>query len=294
MSKHRQVYCKICMRTMRSDTLKRHEKIHKRCNEVEESLHSLENMDHCSSLKNTPIDKEKWVNKYANDTSTPMNRKFTIQEKEIYSIHDEVNKEVLRKILIKDGVEHKEKINLGAMIYQILGEDNIEQDSLRTVYKEALDLFVKQKQCIDQQNVILRPWQEDLMKYIENPTYREVIWVQGANGCEGKSWFQEYVESKFGWNRVVNGMDIKAKNSSICHALGKRPLTTTDIFLFNVGKAKTFEDVNYDILEKIKDGKLLASKYGSRELRIRRPNVLAFPILNRKISVVVNGLFPKA
>ena len=45
-------------------------------------------------------------------------------------------------------------------------------------------------------------------------------------------------------------MDIKAKNSSICHALGKRPLTTTDIFLFNVGKANTMDEVNYEVLEK--------------------------------------------
>ena len=51
-------------------------------------------------------------------------------------------------------------------------------------------------------------------------------------------------------------------------------MTTTDIFLFNVGKANTMEEVNYEVLEKIKDGKLLASKYDSKELRIRTPNVV--------------------
>ncbi len=30
-------------------------------------------------------------------------------------------------------------------------------------------------------------------------------------------------------------MDIKAKNSRLCHALRKRSLVTSDIFLFNVG-----------------------------------------------------------
>ena len=81
-------------------------------------------------------------------------------------------------------------------------------------------------------------------------------------------------ESRFGWNRVVSGMDIKTKNTSICHILRKRPLITTDIFLFNVGKAKAFEDVNNEMLEKIKDGKLLASKYDSMELRLKSPNVV--------------------
>ena len=32
--------------------------------------------------------------------------------------------------------------------------------------------------------------------------------------------------------------------------------------------------MNYEVLEKIKDGKLLASKYDSKELRIRTPNVV--------------------
>ena len=126
-------------------------------------------------------------------------------------------------------------------------------------------MFMKQMQHIDQSNVVLRPWQEELMKYIENPSSREVIWVQGSEGCEGKSWFQEFVESKFGWNRVVSGMDIKVENANICHALRKRPLTTTDIFMFNDGKAKGVAEINYEMLEKIKDGKLLASKYDTRE-----------------------------
>ena len=56
------------------------------------------------------------------------------------------------------------------------------------------------------------------------------------------------------------GMDIKIKKLSICHALRKRRLATTDIFLFDVGKAKTFDTVNYEVLEKLKNGRILASK----------------------------------
>lgn len=82
-------------------------------------------MERYSLLKNTTIDKGKWVNKYGNDTLTSVAGKFTIQEKEQYSRNDEVNKEGLVKILMKDGVEHEEKIDLGANIYQILGEYNI-------------------------------------------------------------------------------------------------------------------------------------------------------------------------
>ena len=236
---------------MRSDNLKTHMKVH-----------------------------EKKSNKEKNQESTIMEETETAHEEGSFNVsvnknlNNTMKKAELRKILEKFSKEYDEKINLGETIYELLGENVIKQESIPFLYKEALNLFVKQKQYIDQQNVTLRPWQEELMTKIENPTDREVIWVRGTKGCEGKTWFQNYVESKYGWNRVVSGMDIKAKNSSICHALGKRPLTTTDIFLFNVGKANTMEEVNYEVLEKIKDGKLLASKYDSRELRIRTPNVV--------------------
>ena len=103
---------------------------------------------------------------------------------------------------------------------------------------------------------------------------REVIWVRGITGNEGKTWFQQFLKERYGWSKAVTGMDIKAKNASLCHALRKRSLATSDIFLFNVGKAKTEADVNYEVLEKIKDGQIFASKYDSTELQFKTPNVV--------------------
>ena len=251
MGRQREIYCKICMKTMRGDNLQRHMKQHEKKSEKEKYKESM-------TIEGTEIAQEE--------------RSFNVATNK--DINTRLEDEDLRKILEKCSKEYDEKINLGGRIYRILGENKIKQESIPPLYKEALDLFVKQKQSIDQQSVTLRPWQEELMTEIENPSYREVLWVKGINGCEGKSWFQNYIESKYGWNKVVSGMDIKAKNSSICHALGKRPLTTTDVFLFNVGKANAMDDVNYEVLEKIKDGKLLASKYDSKELRIRTPNIV--------------------
>ena len=76
------------------------------------------------------------------------------------------------------------------------------------------------------------------MKHILNPTDRKVIWVKGAKCGEGKSWFQEYVASLYGFKRVVAGMNIKVNTASLCHVLQKRQLATTDIFLFNMGNPK--------------------------------------------------------
>ena len=107
MGRHRQVYCKICLKTMRSDNLPRHLR-----------THGIEDKRSSGGWKT------------------------------------KINKEALRKIMEKCNQEYNEKINLGATIFEILGENKIKQESIPSVYKEALDLFVKQKQCTDQENGI--------------------------------------------------------------------------------------------------------------------------------------------
>ena len=79
----------------------------------------------------------------------------------------------------------------------------------------------------------------------------------------------------FGTQKVVSGIDIKANSASIFQALRKCPIVTADIFLFNIGKSKNkFVQINYDALEKMKDGEAFASKYNSQQLKIRVPNVV--------------------
>ena len=48
---------------------------------------------------------------------------------------------------------------------------------------------------------------------------REIIWVQGAKTNEGKAWIKKYIEAKFGWERVMCGLDIKMKKDSIYHMI---------------------------------------------------------------------------
>ena len=68
-------------------------------------------------------------------------------------------------------------------------------------------------------------------------------------------------------------MNIKVNTASLSHALQKRPLSTTDIFMFNIGKSRNkYEEVNYELLEQIKDGRVFASKYNSQELKFKTPN----------------------
>ena len=241
---------------MRSDVLNRHMKLHKKLCED-----SLDSKSIYSSRASLHRDDESEFSSSATDWEAPV------------QIETPLEREAIIKTIKLDAAEYKNKLKLGKIIYKEIEEHEIPEESLRREYKEAKELYIKHKKNIDLDNVILRPWQKALLEYIK-PSTREVIWVIGRHGNEGKSWFQEYMESKFGWGKVICGMDIKMKKGSICHVLSKRSLMTTDTFLFDVGKANTDHGVNYELLEKIKNGRIVASKFDSKELKFNTPNTV--------------------
>ena len=251
MGRHKKVTCGTCLRIMRSDHLKTHMKQHDK--------EKFENESFCGSSIGTSRtslqESESDFSSISTYTSTPINEEFAI------------------KSMLMTADEYNNKLALGKIVAKTIKEKKIPQDSLSIEYKDALDLYWNKKQLMDIENVILKTWQESLLQYLK-PSNREIIWVQGAKCNEGKSWFQEYIEAKFGWERVMCGLDIKMKKESIYHLIRRRPYMTTDVFTFNIGKADTYEDVNYQVLEQLKDGRILAAKFSSKEIKICTPNIV--------------------
>ena len=252
MTRNRKVSCKVCYKEMRSDHLIRHMK------------------HHSSALSTAQICKDlvlEQVDKVVDMQSAPWTKR---------EFEDNDSDEDLEKEMVRNNIEYKRKIKLGKKVYKILGRTDIEQGSLTLDMKEAIDIYMTHKDDYFTDKVVqLKPWQESLLEYVQKPCDREIFWVVGKEGNEGKSWFQKYVKSWLGARRVVTGIDIKANNASIFQALRKCPIVTADIFLFNIGKSKKkFEVINYDALENMKDGEAFASKYDSQQLKIRVPNVV--------------------
>ena len=81
------------------------------------------------------------------------------------------------------------------------------------------------------------------------------------------------MEAYYGYSRVIR-LEIRNKTSNILHALTKRPLQTTDIFLFNDTRATNMLETNYAVLELIKDGNAISSKYNSQVLTFKVPNMV--------------------
>ena len=249
MTGNKKVSCKVCYREMRSDHLTRHMKQHLKKNE------------------SNPVTNIYVTNNY--NTTPGVSTKRKDEE-------NDMKDEEFRKALTKLEYEYQGKIVQGKKIYKMLGEGVVSYQALTRDMKEVVDLYMEnQADFRDVGNVELKPWQESLLEYVQQPCDREIFWIVGKEGNEGKNWFQKYVKSWLGARRVVTGIDIKANSASIFQALRKCPIVTADIFLFNIGKSmKKFDQINYDALEKMKDGEAFASKYDSQQLKIRVPNVV--------------------
>ena len=62
--------------------------------------------------------------------------------------------------------------------------------------KEAIDIYMTHKDDYLTDKVVqLKPWQESLLEYTQQPSDREIVWIVGKEGNEGKNWFQKHVKS---------------------------------------------------------------------------------------------------
>ena len=276
MGKNKQMCCKICHKDMRSDNLNRHMKVHMK---YSPTTHTSEHL--CQDLVMEIVDSIVLEStQKAKSAQKEMKRKLEVVDEvmmknKVGKIEESTGENELEKYLLEKTEEHKSAIKLGKEVYRILAKGEVLEAALPRDMKEALELYMMQGNNFIGENAELKPWQSALMKVIKNPTDRHIIWVVGKACGEGKSWFQKYLKSLFGTRRVVYGINIKANTPSICHVLSKQSLATADIFLFNIGKSKRSNDqVNYEVLEDLKDGDAFASKYNSQQLKIKVPNIV--------------------
>ena len=238
MDRHKKVNCRICLKTMRSDNLKKHMKQHEK----------------------KPPQKE----------VTPPQKEVT-EKIEYQSTLDRV---ALENVIVGDINEYKRKLELGREVKLIVQELNEPTVGLRKEHAEALELFEKHGQVKDVKPVEWRPWQKGVLEYINNPTQRRIIWVVGGRGDEGKSFFQDRIEEQYGMHRVC-AMDFTESSRNLLDCMRKEvDIITTDIFLFNIERGVHMGYIEYPLLEKIKDGRAVAGKFKTKKMRFKTPNVI--------------------
>ena len=159
-------------------------------------------------------------------------------------------------------------------MFDMVRSGDIEQQSLSKEHAYALNLYNKMRPIVDVESSELRLWQQQCLQLVDLPTERNVILIKGVRGNEGKSWLQSYVQSTYGFTRTAR-LDFRGKANDIYHALSKRALTTTNIFMFNDGRSRSEDEKPcYVVLEAIKDGTAISGKYQSEVVQFKTPNVV--------------------
>ena len=180
--------------------------------------------------------------------------------------------EALLNIILKNNETFVAKIELGKDISRILETHDVYESSLLPAHRAALLIY--QTWAADSQaHAVLRPWQKTLINEMKTPTAREILWIIGREGNEGKTWFQEYVRSIYKPKRVWLG-GLSTTPANIYHELSQHGMTSMDIFLFDLPRGDD-RDISYQPLEKIKNGRCISEKYHSRQLKFHTPNIIA-------------------
>ena len=262
---HKTTMCGLCGKVMRDNNLKRHVKI----------KHSLENSSSCHNTPSTVSVKSEQSHQL--DTSSTVVNGHVSNEENVDA--------VLEFKLVRNNDAYKQNVDIGRQINTVINNGEIFEQSLAKEDKFCLDLFRAQYTMIDVKNATLKLWQMQLFDIIDSEQLndRQIIWVKGAEGNEGKSWFQSYLQSYYGTHRVAR-FDISNKTSDLLHIISRCALATTDIFLFNHQRSLSSEDCCYSLLEMIKDGYASAPKFHGALLRIKTPNlVIVFSNRNPRI-----------
>ena len=257
--RHLQKSCPVCFKCMKSDKINRHLKTHDKikskyimnsCTICGKSMRRDNLKRHLKTHDKLHFPQTKSVN---NDTPSLSVENINQMGKECQDIFNE-------------------KLKTGSLVKKMLLDTDIDPQCLSNDLKEPLHLYEGQSN-FDVNNTTLKLWQQEVLNLIEKPSDREIIWIIGQRGNEGKTWIQKYIEQHFGKRRVFKTCIVKDP-ASLLHILSKRTLSCTDIFLLNIPRSFDISDVPYTVLEDIKDGQASSCKYNSKMLNIYTPNVL--------------------
>ena len=130
MARNKKVVCVKCCRVMRRDNLERHMQQHEDGKFETDSFHGSAFSASTTSLES--------------DFSSVSTYKSI-----------SINEEAVFKTMDMHAEDYERKLQLGEIVYKHAKDRGIPEESLPREYKEAKDLYVKNKQNIDVDNVIL-------------------------------------------------------------------------------------------------------------------------------------------
>jgi hypothetical protein len=106
-----------------------------------------------------------------------------------------------------------------------------------------------------------RPWQRELDQILQQqPDRRQVIFIVDINGNSGKSWFADYYQKKYDEKCQILTPD-RRNDMAYAVRIGIRWL------FLDAPRSKQSDNIMYDFLENMKDGRIFSPKYDSHMKR---------------------------
>ena len=238
MARNRYIKCSTCLKFIRSDHIKTHK--HK------ESGKKKYPMKTCIICKKKVIGKNLIRHVKTHNTSS---------------------REMINHLLQYQRQYEKDTCD-GVVLKELIEKNNIYWEALPSKIIKTIMMKSNTPAIVGD----LRAWQSKLQEYII-PSDREIIWVVGESGNEGKTWFQDYLLAQYGSNKTFT-TSIKKSSQGILHALSKQVLPLIDVFIFNIPRSFDRMEIPYDLFEEIKDGKAVSTKYNSKCLSFKTPNIV--------------------
>ena len=243
MARNKNLICKICRKQIRSDTLARHSKSCLKKMKKSSCIHKKKECTQCG--KNISI--KNWAR---------------------HLMTHAYDKSIINDVK-EDQRKFENKVKIGKTVKKAIRNKVAHPRSLKQEYLDAVNAGSDSDTSSE---TVLKLWQQKLIKKLV-PSERNIIWVVGQQGGEGKSFFQRHIVKIIGTYKSFLST-IDKKGDAILHALSKRELPLIDVFIFNVPRSFESEDVPYCVFEDIKDGFCLSSKYNSKQLKFNSPNIL--------------------
>ena len=110
------------------------------------------------------------------------------------SKHAHMEQPGVKEQLLIDNELHYKNVEVGKYVFDMVTSGDIDKKSLSKEHVYALNLYNKMRPIIDVESVELGLWQQKCLELVDVPSARQIIWIKGMCGNEGKSWLQSYVQ----------------------------------------------------------------------------------------------------
>lgn len=130
----------------------------------------------------------------------------------------------------------------------------------------------RRRVAIEYSSVVLRPWQGELALVLDGPPHpRQVIWYFDLVGNHGKTWFANYIyDTCHNPDKFEIAILGNQKSADAAHSL-----VSPRIVFFDFTRSQE-EQLNWSIIEQVKNGSVFSPKYDSGLKRFPTPHVVCF------------------